>query len=291
MKAWKVIMSVLWEVVKMRKLLSANFSRLWKAKVFWLCMGCMLVYSLVYMWNGCRQAAAMPEYHRSLDDYYFQFALCIGAFCALFCSMFLGTEYSDGTIRNKIIVGHTRTEIYLANFILAFAAGVIIMSVWLVGALVAIPVLGTWEMGVSGLFLYLLIAIMFVGAFVSVFTCIAMLSDNKAITIAISIFLFLGLLIYASMLYNGLSQPQMTDNIEMTADGIKMGEPMPNPDYVGGTKRVVYQFVLDVLPTGQALQVWQLGIGSPFRPLASSVCIMVVMTLVGILIFQRKNIR
>lgn len=275
----------------MRKLLSANFSRLWKSKVFWLCMGCMLAYCLVYMWNGCRQAQIVPEYHHSIDDYYFNFAFSIGAFCALFCSMFLGSEYSDGTIRNKIIVGHTRRDIYLANFITAFVASLLIMLVWLVGALAAIPVLGTWEMGVSGLFLYLLIAMMFVGAFVSIFMFIGMLSENKAITVAICIFLFLGLLIFASMIYNDLSQPQMTENIEMTVDGIKMGEPMPNPQYVSGTKRLVYQYILDILPTGQGLQMWQLGIGSPVRLLVSSVCIMVFMTLGGIWIFKRKNIK
>ena len=39
----------------MRKLLSANYSRLWRDKIFWICMGTMLVYSVVYMLNGCRQ--------------------------------------------------------------------------------------------------------------------------------------------------------------------------------------------------------------------------------------------
>ena len=102
----------------MRKLLSVNFSRLWKDKIFWLCMGAMLIYSVVYMLNGSRQAAiSLSEYNYSIDKYYFHFALAIGAFCSLFSSMFLGTEYSDGTIRNKIIVGHTRTSIYLANLI------------------------------------------------------------------------------------------------------------------------------------------------------------------------------
>ncbi|MGY3662454.1 MAG: hypothetical protein ACXAHE_00930 [Roseburia sp. 1XD42-69] len=47
--------------------------------------------------------------------------------------MFLGTDYSDGTIRNKLTVGHTRTNIYLANLIVTFAAGLLIMCVWFIG--------------------------------------------------------------------------------------------------------------------------------------------------------------
>ena len=97
----------------MCKLLSANYSRLWRDKIFWICMGTMLVYSVVYMLNGCRQATVdLAEYNYSIDKYYFHFAISIGIFCAVFSSMFFGTEYSDGTIRNKVIVGHTKLNHY-----------------------------------------------------------------------------------------------------------------------------------------------------------------------------------
>lgn len=65
----------------MRKLLSANYSRLWRDKIFWICMGTMLVYSVVYMLNGCRQATVdLTEYNYSIDKYYFHFAMSIGVF-------------------------------------------------------------------------------------------------------------------------------------------------------------------------------------------------------------------
>lgn len=32
-------------------------------------------------------------------------------------SMFQGTEYSGGTIRNKLVVGHERYQVYLAALI------------------------------------------------------------------------------------------------------------------------------------------------------------------------------
>ena len=124
----------------MRKLLSANFSRLFRDKTFWFCMGAMLIYAVVYMLNGVRQATvSLAEYHHTLDDYYFHFALVIGMFCALFCSMFLGTEYSDGAIRNKLVVGHTRAGIYLSGLVVTFAATLFVMAVWLMGALVGVP--------------------------------------------------------------------------------------------------------------------------------------------------------
>lgn len=285
-------MSVWWEVVKMRKLLSANSSRLFRDKTFWFCVGAMLIYAVIYMLNGVRQATiSLAEYHYTLDDYYFHFALVIGMFCALFCSMFLGTEYSDGTIRNKLVVGHTRAGIYLANLAVTFLATLFVMAIWLLGALVGVPALGVWQIGIPYFLEYLLIAVLFVAAFSSVFTFISMLSSNKAVTVAVSIFLFLGLLILASMIYNGLQQPELSSSVQMTQGGMQMGEPQPNPSYIGGAKRTFYEFMMDFLPTGQGILMWQLEIARPLRMILSSVLLTVLPTFCGIAVFARKNLK
>lgn len=276
----------------MRKLLSANFSRLWKDKLFWLCMGTMLIYSVVYMLNGCRQATIdLSEYSYSIDEYYFHFGLSIGIFCAVFSSMFFGTEYSDGTIRNKIVVGHTRINIYIANLITAFTATLLMMLVWLLGALVGIPTLGVWKMGIQNLLVYLLIAVMFVAAFSAIFTVVNMLSANKSVTVVISILLIFGLLIFTSMIYNSLSQPEVISGVQITANGMEMSEPAPNPNYVSGVIRKIYEFMVDFLPTGQGLKMWQLEISNPVRMLISSIVITLLTTLGGIYVFKRKNLK
>ena len=279
----------------MRKLLSAHFSRLWKDKVFWLCMGAMLIYSVVYMLNGSRQATiSLPGYNYSIDKYYFHFAVVIGVFGALFSSMFLGTEYSDGTIRNKIVVGHTRISIYIANLITSFTATLLIMLVWLIGALAAIPTLGIWEMGIPRLLVYLFIAVWFEAALSAIFTFVCMQSTNKAVTVGISMLLFLGLLVFASMTYNALNEPEMTSAVQITTNGMEMSEPIPNPNYVSGATRTIYEWIVDFLPTGQGLQMWQLEIGNTahvIRLLVSSVAITVLTTLGGIIRFKRKDLK
>ena len=276
----------------MRNLLSANIFRLFKDKTFWLCMAAMLAYAVFYMLNGCRQAKfGMEEYHTRIDDYYFHFAVPIGLFIALFSSMFLGTEYSDGTIRNKIVVGHTRADVYLADLAVTFLASLLIMAAWLIGGLVAVPELGLWELGVTKLFEYLLIAVLIVAALSSIFTFVGMLSVNKAVTVAVSIFLFLGMLLAASNLYNGLAQPELASGLEMTANGVKMGEPMPNPAYVGGSMRKLYELLMDFLPTGQGILMWQLEVGNPIRMGLSSVLLTVGPTLGGMALFGRKNLK
>lgn len=85
----------------MRKLLSANFSRLWKDKTFWICIIAMLLISGGNMLNGCRQAVIMKQegYIVELDKYYFMLAPVPGLFHAVFVSLFLGTEYSDGDLQ------------------------------------------------------------------------------------------------------------------------------------------------------------------------------------------------
>lgn len=161
----------------MRKLLSANFSRLWKDKIFWICIIAMLLISGGNMLNGCRQAVIMKQegYIVELDKYYFMLAPVPGLFHAVFVSLFLGTEYSDGSIRNKLIVGHTRTNIYLANMIVCFTAGLCFLAAWLIGGLVGIPFLGTWKIGAQGVAAFVLIAVFFSAAFTGIFTILSTL--------------------------------------------------------------------------------------------------------------------
>ena len=88
----------------MSKLLSANIIRLRKEKVFWLVMAVMFI-----LGAGIPISIKIAEIrlgtYNGIDAVFGQFAIFIGVVSAIFCSFFVGREYSDGTIRNKIISG------------------------------------------------------------------------------------------------------------------------------------------------------------------------------------------
>lgn len=98
----------------MRKLITANFHRFSKDRFSWCVLGIVVILSLGNVFNsvGSFETMAASGYAVSLDEYYFNQAPLIGAFLALLISMFLGTEFSEGTIRNKLCIGHKRDEIF-----------------------------------------------------------------------------------------------------------------------------------------------------------------------------------
>ncbi len=277
----------------MYKLLCANFARLWKNKVFWGEMAAMLTFSIVIMFNGCRQAIADASsgYRYVLDHYYFSMAPMLGLFCAIFTSLYLGTEYADGAIRNKLIVGHGRAGIYLTNLMVSYAATLLFALAWLAGGLVGIPTLGTWQIGYAGLACYVGLIALFALALSAIFTFVGMAFSGKATSAVCSMLLYLGLLVWASMVYNSLCQPEMSSGIIMTAEGMRMSEPSPNPDYIGGNLRNAYEFVLDLLPTGQGILMTNVEIARPLRMGLCSVTITVIMTLCGLILFDKKDLK
>ncbi len=275
----------------MSRLLAAGYSRLWKSKVFWIEMGAVLVYAAVFMLNGCRQAAANGYISYSLDTFYFHFAASVGLFGAIFTSLFIGTEYSDGTIRNKFVVGHSRAAVYLSNLVVTGSATLLMAGAWMLTALIGAPALGFWKTGAAQLLLYLLIAVLFIAALSAVFTLIGMNVSGKATSAVVTLLLALGLLLAAGMLFSSLSQPEMTSGVTVTTDGVSMTDPMPNPSYVGGMRREVYTFLMDVLPTGQGLLMANLSIERPLRMLAASAGIAAAATAGGLLLFRRKDLK
>lgn len=126
----------------MNKLLSANFFRLRKNKCFWGSLAFMFVIGIaspLLRYRDMKQSG----YINNLDNGFFMCALFIGIILAVFCSLFIGTEHNDGTIRNKIIVGQKRETIYLSNMVTCSIIAITMCIVFFVPYLsVGIPLLG-----------------------------------------------------------------------------------------------------------------------------------------------------
>lgn len=278
----------------MFKLLRANLVRLKKDKVFWIALLVMAAEVFAILHN-CRRAVEMMKEgyqgYEFLDKLYFNPAPLTGFFFAIIISLYLGREYGDGTLRNKIIAGHTRVDVYLANLFTSFLISASFLGVWLIGGLSGFYYLKAWQLSASWTVLYLLIIFLLNFVLASIFTLIGMLVTNKAATAVVTILAFLVLLVSSTVIYNKLSQPEKVDGIEVTSEGMQMHEPEPNPYYIGGMKRKVYEKVLRILPTGQAVLVSNEEITEAVFPIVSSLVLILIFNGTGIVLFQRKDLK
>ena len=204
----------------MRKLITANFHRFIKDRFSWCVMGIIVILSLVNVFNSARsyEAMAASGYVMSLDDYYFNQAPLIGAFLALLISMFLGTEFSEGTIRNKLCIGHKRNEIFLSNFISCAFASIVLTAVWLLSSALLFGLIGPLEMGVSEFIGCIFVAVGFAVSFAALYTVIGSLSSNKPMTIIYTFAVFIIFAMAASALYDRLCEPEMNEQAKVKKD-------------------------------------------------------------------------
>ena len=163
----------------MAKLLRANFSRLWKSRIFYVGLAFTVLLNIFLVIDGWHSGKL--GYPEPLEDVLFQNFIIIGFVSAVVVGMFLGTEYSDGTIRNKIAVGHTRASIYLANLIVCAAASMVILLISLaLGFGLGSFLLDPLGIPMKALLLYTCIGLLTTVSFASIYTLVAMLSPSKA---------------------------------------------------------------------------------------------------------------
>lgn len=277
----------------MRKLITANFFRIRKDRFSWCVVGIIVILSLVNVFNSARSYEAMADagYILSLEDYYFNQAPLIGAFLALLISMFLGTEFSEGTIRNKLCIGHKRDEIFLSNFISCALATIALTAVWLLISALLFGLIGPLEMSISEFVGCILVAMGFAVSFAALYTVIGSLSSNKAMTIIYTFAVFIVFAIAASGLYDRLCEPEMNEGMMLVGTQLVEMEPTPNPLYLSGMIRTVCEVALELLPTGQALLLSEVAIEYPVRAILLSVVFTTVTLLVGSRLFRRKDIK
>ena len=274
----------------MYRLLSANFMRLRKEKVFWLAFFFMIALGLFFP-----AVIKMDEIKtgtiRDINGAFGQCAIFIGILMAVFCSFFIGKEYSDGTIRNKIISGKKRTDIYLANFTVCATAGVILCSVFFLSYLsLGIPLLGFFSIDIKAAVQFLLTVLFLSAAFSSIYNLIAMLSANKAVTAATCVLLAFLFLFLGKQLNQMLTQPETVTGIAITDRGSEYKE-LPNPKFRDEEERRIVQFAYDVIPGGQVAHCVSLDASNLSALPVYSILIILSTTGAGLFCFRKKDLK
>lgn len=276
----------------MRKLLRANFSRLFRDKLFLVSIALMFVMGTAlqimhYIDNVKNNENWTP------DATCFVFAVFVPILLSLITALFIGSDYSDGTMRNKLIVGHKRHCIYLANLIVITAAGILMsISYILQHTVLGFLLFGGFVTQPSVLLLYTGVNFALMIAYSSLFVLTSMLSQSKANTTAVCILLAFVLLFVGVYLTSALNEPEYYSGYVFTADGVTTSEDSEkNPNYVGGKKREVYEFLQEFTPGGQELLSSNMIAGNPAMLALYDGIILLVSTGVGIALFRRKDLK
>ena len=269
----------------MLKLLRADFFCLRRSRAFRLCAAAAFALSAVYMIQADGGSV------QTLEQHLLQVFPFLPIFHAAFVSLFLGLEYQDGTLRNKLIVGHSRGHVYLSRLLVSVTGCFGILLAWALSALAGIPKLGWFAAPTGTLLLAAAVILLLTAALAAILTMLCMLLTNRAVSAVTSILLMFGLLALVSFFYNALCEPEMASSAIMTANGFEVGEPTPNPDYISGVLRTVYQFAVDALPTGQAILLANQELAHPGLSLAASGGLVLLCSAAGMLVFRRKDLK
>lgn len=293
MRAWKAILFRWLEVKVMRKLLSANLTRLWKNKTFLIANLFVFLGSIGFNWLNYRTELKYADTVIYVETTLFNLFPLLGFVCGIFISLFLGTEFDENTIRNKIIVGHTRSEIYFANYLTCIAASLLLLTeMFLFSGTTGWILLGEFGMDLTQLLFLILCCILVTAVCSAIFVALTMNIHSKSGSVVVSMVMMLALTFAASYIYSRLAESRMTySNVTITMDGVQYGDLIDNPAYVGGKVRTIMEFLYDLLPSGQAAQINNMQFDHCLRWPGLSLLLLVLTTLLGFLPFRKRAIR
>lgn len=276
----------------MTELLKAGFYRMRKDKPVWLLsllmflIGAML--PLAHYFDSLHSGIQW-----SLDLSFFIFAFLAPIALSVFTSLYIGSEYGNGTLRNKIIAGHRRSSIYLSNLLISISAGAFMCLAYMLPHLVLGLLLnGRLSSTPKTIAIYIGLSFALVTAVASILVLISMLCRNKAHTTVGCILTVFVLLFVGIYLTSALNEPEYLPAYTYIENGVTVEEPATkNPNYVGGKKREVYEFLQDFTSGGQMLQIADMDVEKPSSLSVYNGITVLVTTIGGIIFFRRKDLK
>ena len=276
----------------MRNLLSAGLIRLARCKALWFSCAVAAGYEVFSVLS--RYARGRAGFDYSLDGGFFLFAGLTGIVSALICAFLIGPEHGDGTMRNKMVTGHSRRDIYLSNLILSTLASLMMcLAAVLPGLILGLPLLGGFEMGAVRACLMILGICTLSMAYAALFTLLTMLISGRAVSLTVVMVLALALLAAGAYLNGRLTAPPTIQGYELSVNGqLVAAKPQPNPSYVPeGPVRAVLQFLYDFLPGGQTGQYVTTEAARPGVLMAYDGVLFAAVTAAGLVLFRRKDLK
>lgn len=276
----------------MPKLLRANFSRLLHDRAFRLLSALMAFF-------GTSMAVVNAVHARQdgeiwvMDYSIFIYVILAPIVNAVLTALFIGNDYSSGTMRNKRIAGHRRGIIYLANLLVCICAGICLcLAFALPQAAAGLLLKGELNAAPTTILLYVGLSFALMIAFTALFTLIAMLCQNKSHTTAGCILLTFALLFAGVYISSTLEEPEYLAAYSYTENGVTVEEPeQRNPYYITGMKRQVYEFLQDLTPGGQVIQISEMGVKKPAMLAIYDGLILLLVTGFGLVFFRREDLK
>ena len=275
----------------MNKLLSAGFRRMLRSREFLFCLLASVgidIYACVNQYMEMRNTGLDVK----LDYLVPGSVLLAGLILSVFVSLFVGTEYSEGTIRNKLVTGAHRASVYLSSFLVCSGAGLLLYLASLVSILiVGIPMFGFLQQSPARIAILLLCGVPLTVCYAALFNMLAMLIPNRAVNAVVCILLTIVLMLAAMTVQGRLDQPEFQSLAELSINGeIEMIQ-APNPRYLDEIQRARYELYRDLLPTGQSLSIAGRLAASPLRMAILSTAETVIFCLIGLICFRKKDLK
>lgn len=285
----------------MSRLIKAEYARLFHSGSFWLAAIAITFFSIASPMMQYFDIKKNPEAYQDLDITYrnidgplFISSMLLMIILAIFMGIFISTEYSDGTIRNKIITGHKRSHIYLSKLIVCGTVSTamnlyFILLMLLFGNLL----LEDSVMPLRDLVLFSAYGSLFLIAAVALYLLLGMLIQNKAVNAVAILLLSFGMLIAAMQINFLLTEPEYYDAYTYVDQDTGELENMPrreNHQYPRGLKRKIYEKLYVSIPGCQIHQVQVQEKKNLAESSAYALLVIIFSTGAGILLFQRKDL-
>ncbi len=217
----------------------------------------------------------------------------IGIGIACLVSVILGKEFNEVTLRNKLIIGHKKYKVYLAYWLYFFSLSVILYAIYMLVILcLGIPLLGAPQASGQTICLWIISQLLMLATFVSLFTCISFLCSGRIIAIIVNLLFAFGLIFLFILFMGRLTTPEYIDIWQMnpTTNEFELMKEL-NPKYPSPMeKNIMYSF-LYLLPTSHTYAVL-FGVElKEYILILSSLLSSTIITLIGVLVFMKKDIK